>query len=508
MDNKKPIRKKQMIENFENPFSDYGNIISGKRFIGREASIDAIKNRILRPKDAGNLAIIGEPRIGKSSLVNHTVMEHKKELISKNIIPIWINVATFKQSSSFFRALVTDCYDELEDLDLLTKSIKKAKKRAIEDESTWNEGYSKIQRFFKKIRQEGLRILFILDEFDHARYLFMNDISGFQGLRELAYRPEWRVTFITTSRRTIREIEEHTHAISTFDGIFQKHFLGMFNEIDLQEYFSRLDLTGVTTNQELKEQIDFYCGNYPYLLEMIGFEIIETFRKTEQVDFINSVKKAESSLYDQYDRMISLMQEDNSFSKLLQILIGPIIDVKQTDVDTFLRHGLIKSASDRDYYQAFSTHFHEYLKIIEREVDLWPIWKKTELALRHLITSKMTVKYGDQWLVELEKSQTKLKRIFDSCRSAQAKEKRSFGNRASQNLIDFTYPSDLFAIMFAEWKDVFSSVLRKDKNYWDQRAQLLSKVRNPLAHSRDSVLAEHERYLAEGYCKEILAVLE
>ena len=81
-----------------------------------------------------------------------------------------------------------------------------------------------------------------------------------------------------------------------------------------------------------------------------------------------------------------------------------------------------------------------------------------------------------------------------------------FGNRASQNLIDFTYPQDLFAIIFAEWNS-FKDTFGRDKPYWDQRAQLLSKIRNPLAHNRDESLRAFERQIAEGYCNEILDTL-
>lgn len=499
---------RKMNIDFENPFSDYGSIVGRERFIGRNECLRVIENRTLRPSEPGNLAIIGEPRIGKSSLVNQAILVRKNDYLKKKIIPIWINLATFQHSSSFFRALVTSSYDELEELNLITESIDNASKKAFSDSATWIEGYGKIQRYFQKIRDQDIRILFVLDEFDHARLLFKNDITGFQGLRELSYRPDWRINYITTSRRTIREIEEHSQAISTFDGIFQKHYLGMFDQNDLISYFSRIKSIGIPLSGKDEKTIYEYCGGYPYILDMVCYEIVEKFRITNKLDIFQSVKQAETSLFDQYDRMMNLMKEDNSLNKLLQILIGPVIDIKQIDVDHFMKYGLLRSIESSDNYQAFSKHFQDYLRLIERQVILWPIWQKTELALRHIITTKMISKYGSQWINVLEKSKPNLETIFENCRRAQAKEQRLFGSRASQNLIDFTYPDDLFTIIFAEWKDVFSLIFLKDKNYWSQRSQLLTKVRNPLAHCRDSILAEYERQLADGYCKEIIAVLE
>jgi len=100
-----------------------------------------------------------------------------------------------------------------------------------------------------------------------------------------------------------------------------------------------------------------------------------------------------------------------------------------------------------------------------------------------------------------------LRAIFDACCEAQIKEEKLFGSRASRNLIDFTYPQDLFAIIFAEW-ETFKSIFSKDKSYWGERAQLLGKIRNPLAHNRGESLYDDMRKIAEGYCKEILRVIQ
>lgn len=494
-----------MNTDFENPFADYGNIVRGERFIGRGDSLRVVESRVVRPREPGNLAIIGEPRIGKSSLVYKAIIERKDELIAKRLLPIWLNLATYDRSPIFFRSLVTRCCDEMEDLGWLSEAIQYVADRALQDELSWSEGYGRIQRFFEKIRRAGIRVLFVLDEFDHARHLFKGDISGFQGLRELSYRPEWRVTFVTTSRRTIRDIELQTQAISTLDGIFHKHYLAMFSDADLQEYFTLLSSIGASISSSDKERIEFYCGGHPYLLELLGYETAEVFRERREVNIDQAAQHVEQSFLDQYDRIVSLLREDGNLNKLLQILFGPVVDVRQTDVAEFLRYGLIK-LTNRKVYVAFSAHFQTYLNLIERQVDLWPLWSETEIALRHVVTATMVEQYGEHWIEQLERTRPNLKPIFKNCREAQQKEERLFDSRASRNLIDFTYPRELFEIIFAEW-GTFKAIWGKDKNYWDQRAKLLAKIRNPLAHNRDETLHEHERLVAEGYCREILEAL-
>ncbi|MCP4696011.1 MAG: ATP-binding protein [Gammaproteobacteria bacterium] len=158
-----------MTTEYENPFANYGNTVNGSHFIGRQKDLKVIESRITRPHEGGNLAIIGEPGIGKSSLVWKAVMDRREELIAKRLVPVWMNIANFNNAPILFRTLVTECYDKLEDLEWLTEAIDRAKERTLQDELSWTEGYGKIQRFFEKVRQADIRIVFILDEFDHAR---------------------------------------------------------------------------------------------------------------------------------------------------------------------------------------------------------------------------------------------------------------------------------------------------------------------------------------------------
>ena len=54
--------------NITNPFADNAGIVTGNRFVGRQFEIDEIHTRVLGEL-YGNLAIVGLPRIGKSSIV-------------------------------------------------------------------------------------------------------------------------------------------------------------------------------------------------------------------------------------------------------------------------------------------------------------------------------------------------------------------------------------------------------------------------------------------------------
>ncbi|HPZ43826.1 MAG TPA: hypothetical protein PL078_07455 [Bacillota bacterium] len=123
---------------FDNPFADYGIIVSDKRFIGRHDNLRVVENRVIRPREPGNLAIIGDYRIGKSSLVYKAVIERKADLNAKRLLPIWINLATYEDAPVFFRSLVIRSRDELEELGWLNETINSEANLAIQDGISWN----------------------------------------------------------------------------------------------------------------------------------------------------------------------------------------------------------------------------------------------------------------------------------------------------------------------------------------------------------------------------------
>ena len=489
-----------------NPFANYGRIVHGDRFIGRKTIVNNIENRIIHPDNPGNLAIIGMHRIGKSSLAHKAIIEQKENLTKKGVLPIWMGIASYDLPSDFFHALVKRCVREMKRLDWLSDTVQELANYVLETEDSWDE----IKDFFTEVKEIGYRMLLILDEFDHVRHLFKGN-TAFQRLRELADYPDYGFSLVLTSRRSIRDIEHLAGSTSPFHNIFQVQRVAMFNDNDLAIYFSRFSDIGISMSDEQKERVLFYCGAHPYLLETLGCEIVEMFRRNQEIDVDKAAETIIQSVFGHYDDMIRLLREDETLNNLLQILFGPVIDVKQTDVTELQNYGLI-SPTENGAYVAYSEHFHDYLRLHERSTefadDLWPIWRDTEKALREVITTTMSKTYGDNWIEELEKGRSNLKDIFDKCRKAQQKEEKSFGDRASRDLIDFTYPADLFMIICAKglWKPYFEPIFGHNPNYWEHRKQSLAKCRNPLAHNREKILRPHELQTIEAYCNEILTI--
>ena len=58
----------------ENPYADFGTIITEDRFVGRKRELRTVASRIFGERGFGSIAVVGLPRIGKTSLVSEAIM--------------------------------------------------------------------------------------------------------------------------------------------------------------------------------------------------------------------------------------------------------------------------------------------------------------------------------------------------------------------------------------------------------------------------------------------------
>lgn len=349
-----------MSLHLDNPFADYGGIVSDERFIGRRESLKVLEQRIIHPREPANEAVISAPRLGKSSLVYNFISNHKYELHTKRIVPIWINLATYQKTEDFFCSLVKNFYDELERLGWLSDDLECAAYPFLQRKLSGIEGYIRTQKFLEKSRLAGIRALFVLDEFDYARVLFDNNMAAFQMLRELSYRPEWRVSYIVIARVPIHEIEVQTRSISTLAGIFHNHYLPMFDDEEMEEYFFRLSSVGVAVNKGLRDQLVHHCGGHPYLIEMLGYELVEILQEYQRTDIALAFERIEDSVFNEYQHLVTWLHEIGKIKTIRQILSDKTANIRQAKISELIRYGLIKIEGSG--LSVFSEHFHEYLK--------------------------------------------------------------------------------------------------------------------------------------------------
>lgn len=490
-----------------NPLADYGNIIFGDRFVGRKSEIAEIHNRVLG-KNSGNISIIGLPRIGKSSLVWQALLAERKKYKNDNILITRIDVGEFNNSLDLFSSLV-DCIQEdlCESVDETLKlKIEKTLSR-INDQNTGNHEIKRsIQKFFKIVQSNDYKVIIVLDEFDHIKTFFK--LEDFQFLRELSIHPEIRVAIVTISRRTIQEIELENGTISTLAGVFSNLFLTPFNSNDLLDYWEVLEILGVETDDEYRDQVIKYTGAHPFLMDLFNYEIINKLLIDPKYDLSLIMDSAASglklSLLNNYDNILSLLEEEKLLDKAFQILLGPTFNLDQKSIERLLRFGILKHINESDKYNCFSEFFYDYLNLKQTEFDIWPLWNEAEKSLRELIKDFLKIEYAEDWVEIYKRKHPEKVDSLKKLEENQAKNLKSFGNRASTNLVDYTYPMDMFDIFISTDWNYFKNILGDQKKDWKERFLLLSKVRNPIAHSNSYFVTETDYNAAVGICNLIL----
>lgn len=118
------------MKNISNPFANKGRIITGKNFIGRFEGLKTVAGTVTYLPMPNNLAIIGYPRIGKSSLAMQAIIQKKACLLNENKIAVWIDFSGFSSREAFFKSLVRYSFEMLKrSVNMIDDEIKKSLRR-------------------------------------------------------------------------------------------------------------------------------------------------------------------------------------------------------------------------------------------------------------------------------------------------------------------------------------------------------------------------------------------
>lgn len=316
----------------KNPFSDYGGIVIGDRFIGRKTEVEAIQNRLLGI-NYGNMAIMGLPRIGKSSLSWNAIMEKRSELEKLNIIPIWISFGEYKSIIEVFQEVFNELIERISSNVGLLVDITGLYDRFIDAKSEL-EKRRYIKKILKLIKLKGFRLISIFDEFDNAKNIL--DLNDFQFLRELSNNPETKLALLTISRKTLQELEPENGALSNFYQIFTDLRLRLFGLNDQDLYWNRVRLNGIEVSPSYTNLASYYCGSHPYLLDVFNHEVFNNISQSEinldQIT-INVIKELNLKMLNEYESIVKLMIDEGIERYLMQMVVGPVYDITQRDVE-------------------------------------------------------------------------------------------------------------------------------------------------------------------------------
>ena len=488
-----------MNEYNSNPF------VEGNVFVGRQMELRDISERLFG-EEFGNVAIVGIPKVGKSSLMHNALMANVEELWSKHrFLVVWY---TLKKSSeevsksekrTIFLRLVSEVYhflknhQETELMDSLDEYY-----GIIKDQSVvWSEFEQNILYFFEEIVYTGIRVIYCIDEFDYSKDVLGE--SEYELLREISYRNSNKIAIVTTSRRSIYDIEHYTGGGSNFYGTFENIYLKPFNK---DEHSAQCNMINKMPQEDLDKLYTTH-GGHPYLNALVLKNYISNYNLSD------SIYKVNQEVLRYYTDLFYVMEKDDLADKVDKLYCGYNEGVTEEQEDYIYNcYGIFKEDSD-GYIVPYCITFDNVLRQRYRENPFSLTWPEAERAIRKSISYAMTEEYGDDnlqlWVDEIEDFPGLDRSQFSKWKKQMSSEISQYRARASRNIIDQLYPTDYPFFFRRFWSDYLEPIFGHNLSFWEKNLLFIAnKIRNPEMHSRKNLINSEDQQKATLICQEII----
>ena len=240
--------------------------LNQKDFIGRVSDLRWIANR-LNSDSPQSINIVGEPRIGKTSLLYQAYIAQKSSEARFQITSVWMAASEFAHPDSnlFWRTLLRGL---LEAANLHQTNLRPD----MDSPALFNTLVAQIEKIIDRDRNR--RIYFFIDDFDLLAPPVLNT-DDLNWLRALTQRDRLisHVAFVIASTDSLQKLTSAAQNISPFHNIFVQRSLGLMDFIEAEELlraaWKATNQTGVLDRADIAFLID-EAGRHPDLLRIIA----------------------------------------------------------------------------------------------------------------------------------------------------------------------------------------------------------------------------------------------
>ena len=376
-----------------NPFTFGNPIRDPARFYGRSEDIRQIVNR-LRSSAHESTSVVGERRIGKTSLLKHLdTPEVARELglPPEEFCMIYIDFQglTDITPQRFWQRVLRKMERSICVPDLIPE-IKELREQ--EDFDLFD-----LEDLFEVITDSGLTIVLLLDEFE---YVTQNPNFGsdfFGGLRALAIHQN--MPLVTATRRELIDLC-HSEELkgSPFFNIFANVVLRPFSRDEVIEMLDGyLSGSEMSISDKEKEVIIRLGGGYPFFVQIAGHYLIEAKQKELEVEV--AVKEMVTQFDTQADSHFKYMGSHSSESEKINLLaiialnqqkpskktiptienLAKIHSRAHLDIPELSKRGLLLKDIETSAYHLFSISLERW---IVREVSAVPGEEESDASVQ------------------------------------------------------------------------------------------------------------------------------
>lgn len=246
-----------------NPYLNRVMIKRKEDFFGREQELRRIYSR-LNANPPGSVSIVGERKIGKSSLLNHVYMRSQREIFlehPESMIMVFLDLQEQHGISldGFVKVLLHMASFEL---------------RGRLDVGDCSSGLNGIKDLVQRLEKNGFRLAIMLDEFEVITRNPKFDLEFFSFLRFLANH--YNVAYVTSSARDL-QVLCHTKEISDspFFNIFTTMRLSVFKEPEALELIRVPSERVGRPLEPYAKEILALSGLFPFLIQIACSHMME-----------------------------------------------------------------------------------------------------------------------------------------------------------------------------------------------------------------------------------------
>jgi len=244
------------IQAGQNPYVG-GAALSGNSamFYGRERELQGTLSVLRNPEKPGDVSILGERRIGKSSLLNKIYQALSAE---PNIVTIQTTMQdwSIESQASFFTQL------------------HQAICNALKIHSNAVDNYADFRDFIRDYAEKGYRFVLMIDEFEKMTGNEYFDVQFFSNMRTLSNNGDYKLGYVLASRQPLKDIcKQSKIEESSFYNIFgTSYLLGLLAQKEAVQLIQEPMQRSLGYHFEQTQEIFLYAGYHPAFIQIVASE--------------------------------------------------------------------------------------------------------------------------------------------------------------------------------------------------------------------------------------------
>lgn len=369
------------------------NYADEQSFIGRQVLLSKLKRELCTDADV-RVSYCGLLKIGKTSLMHRFEDQVNKGHMERNgyrFIVAYYSLYLLGAGESLFERLTEKIDEALSALQIACPYELLQLKQKVSAAEKSRDQAKRMSEYVDALYQQGLRVILVLDEFQslpESGAVTFADYALLHGMRHISIACVGRLPF----DKTMNELAPSTwnNRLTCRQGVIYG-----FDEEDLQEYRAIFYSQFSYDMTWMQEELEYYCGRSPYLLSCFGEEIMLALQDSNadaiDAQWLDRVANTYHPLM--YDDYVQNQLERDSYGgmtnleRLLRIVIGPQIGIREWDISMMKELGYITSTGKADY--AISPRFMKRLERMPISGELPTKLVAAEICLRRLIHKKL-----------------------------------------------------------------------------------------------------------------------